>query len=188
MEKDTGCGLVIVNDFEEICMVHQFFWPSPNFLHFKDGKGSIFSNKTYNLEFVGILIPFLIGPEFFINQHVIVKVDNVACFYGWINRKVTNDACASIIVRALHLISAYLACMIHIEHLQRLSTREACIVDRLSRMSTTLPEDKVWLDSFDVDESRLEPLIEWLKLPMEDWTLPMRILSSVMDSCNNLIN
>jgi hypothetical protein len=125
MERDTGCGLVVRNEFEEICLVHQFFWPSPNFLLCKDEKGSVFSNKTCILEFVGILISFLLCPEYFINQHVVVKVDNIACFYGWINRKVTNDSCASIIVRALHLISAYLSCMIHIAHLPRLSTEDA---------------------------------------------------------------
>jgi hypothetical protein len=187
MEKDTGCGLLVINDLEEICLAYQFFWPAPNFLLFKDEKGSTFSNKTCTLEFVGILIPFLICPEYFINQHVVVKVDNVACFYGWINRKVANDSCASIIVRALHLISAYLACMIHIEHLPRLSTGDACTVDRLSRRSTTLPEDEILLSSFDVDSSRLEPLIAWLSLPVEDWTLPDKLLCSVIKTCEGLI-
>jgi hypothetical protein len=130
----------------------------------------------------------LICPEYFINQHVVVKVDNVACFYGWIYRKVANNSCASIIVRALHLISAYLDCMIHIEHLPR-STKKACLVDRLSCRSTTLSKDKSLLENFNMDRARLKLLIEWPCLPEEDWTLPTRLLNSVMESCtcNNLI-
>jgi hypothetical protein len=180
LEKETGCGHIVLNEFEEICFAHQFFWPSESFLHFKDEKGSSFYNKTCTLEFIGILIPFLMNPKLFVNQYVVVKVDNIACFFGWINRKVSNDECASIIVRTLHLLSLYLCCNIHIEHLPRLSSEEACLVDRLSRKSTTSMEDRMLLDKYESNDDLLFPLVLWLKNPEADWKLPMRILNKVV--------
>ncbi len=54
----------------------------------------------------------------------------------------------SILIRALHLISAYLGCIIYFCYLQRMSTWDAKLADRLSRESTTSTEDKKLLNSF----------------------------------------
>jgi hypothetical protein len=180
LERETGCGHIVIDEFDEICFAYQFFWPSESFLHCKDEKGSSFFNKTCTLEFIGILIPFLLNPKLFVNKYVVVKVDNIACFFGWINRKVANDECASIIVRTLHLISLYLCCNIHIEHLPRLSTDEACMVDRLSRASTTSVSDSLLLENYCCNDELLLPLILWLKNPEADWRLPTRILNKVV--------
>jgi hypothetical protein len=53
------------------------------------------------LEFLGIIIPFLLIPRQLENQHIIVKVDNVACFFGWIKRHSPGDEMASIFIPSL---------------------------------------------------------------------------------------
>jgi hypothetical protein len=40
-----------------------------------------------------------------VNQHVVLKVDNIGCFFAWENKNVTKDPHASVLVRALALIS-----------------------------------------------------------------------------------
>jgi hypothetical protein len=128
-EINSGCGHISLDFNDMICFAHQFAWPSKDFLVFKDEKGSKFSNKTCCLEFIGILLPFLLRPDLLAGRYVIVKVDNCACFFGWINRQVSNDECASIMIRSLHIISSYLSSIVHIEHLPRLSTPDAELVD-----------------------------------------------------------
>jgi hypothetical protein len=68
MEAGTGCGHIILNFDLEIVFAYQFLWPESNFLLMKDSKGSLFSNKTFCLEFVGIVIPFLLKPEILKNK------------------------------------------------------------------------------------------------------------------------
>jgi hypothetical protein len=179
MEAGTGCGHVILNYDNEIIFAFQFLWPSAEFLLMKDSKGSLYSNKTCCLEFIGVLIPFILKPELLRNKYVIVSVDNIACYFGWLNRNVPNDACASIMIRTLHVLSGLLACVIHFEHLPRMSTETACLVDRLSRVSTSTEEDKCLLARFQHDVVRLAPLWEWLCDPQEDWDLPRRIVNVV---------
>jgi hypothetical protein len=45
-----------------------------------DGKGASFQHKTRTLELIGTLLPFLFIPKQLTNQHVVIKVDNIACF------------------------------------------------------------------------------------------------------------
>jgi hypothetical protein len=48
-------------------------------------------------------------------RHVILEVDCTSVIYGWDKKQVSGDKEASILLRALHLISSYLACHIHME-------------------------------------------------------------------------
>jgi hypothetical protein len=117
---------------------------------------------------------------------VIVRVDNIACYFGWLNRQVPNDACASILIRTLHILTGLLSCIIHFEHLPRLSNDSARLVDRLSRVSTTLDSDTLLLSSFSSDTERLMPLVNWLKDPWKDWNLPFRIVQHVKNVLNEI--
>jgi hypothetical protein len=157
---------------------NQTFWNGEGFLAKTDLKGAKFGHKTTTLELIGVLLPFLLIPEQLTNQHVVVKVDNVACFFGWENRSVNGDTCASILIRALHLISAFLGCMVHFQHLPRMSTWDARLADRLSRESTTTVEDKRLLDSF--PKYKLPKSLEdWLLKPEEDFSLAEKLLEEV---------
>ncbi len=71
-------------------------------------------------------------------------------FYGWAHRSVKGrHMCIySILIRALHLISSYLGCIIYFCYLPRMSTWDGKLADRLSIESTTSTEDKKLLNSF----------------------------------------
>jgi hypothetical protein len=176
-EKLVGCGNIGFNFDGTICFAHQLFWPK-EFLMKIDGKGSRFYCKTCTLEMIGIIIPFLLAPEMLAGKYVKVLVDNIGCVYGWINRQTAEDECASILIRALHLIATYISCQIHIEHLPRNSTWSACVVDRLSRDSTTTVQDRKLLSSF---SGFVLPAVfrDWLNNPVESWDLAFKLLKTV---------
>jgi hypothetical protein len=56
--------------------------------------------------------------------------------YGWENKK-SKDKCASMLIKALHIIEAYLGSHIHLVHVPRISNWEGEVADNLSRERTT---------------------------------------------------
>jgi hypothetical protein len=113
--KKVGVGGVGFD--EEGCIINsfQFFWES-DFISWKDEKGSSMGSKTTTLEMIGILLHILLLPSLLLRQNVVFVTDNLACVYGWENKCVKHDVCASIIVRAIHLISVFLECNVFICH------------------------------------------------------------------------
>jgi hypothetical protein len=118
---------------------------------------------------VGVLLPFLLITEKLKNQQIVAKVDNIGCFFGWENRSVTEDTGASILIRVLHLVSSYLGCVVHVQHLPRMSSWDAKLADRLSREATTTANDQKLLDSFPKKE---------LPLSRTGWEIPQKITPS----------
>jgi len=94
------------------------------------------------------------------------------------------DMEASIFIRALHLISSFLACQVHIEHLPRRSSRAAIMADDLSREETTseVLEARVRLLE---SPHRSAALAAWLDNPVEDWDLATRLLREVEGLCGS---
>jgi hypothetical protein len=181
MPKTTqiGVGSIGFNVEGEICLAAQWFWPSE--LKDKlDSKGARFGSKTVFLELIGLLIPFILIPDIIKNSHVCLFVDNIGCYYGWENHSVKNDVCASIVVRALNVISAFLEVYVHVKHLPRLSSWEAKLCDRLSRSDTTSVHDKRLLDSFS-NMKMPDVLKTWLKNPVEDWNICSKLLHHVKE-------
>jgi hypothetical protein len=177
-----GCGNIGFKEDGTIFFVSQLFWPENGLILKKDRKGASFGNKTMTLEMVGVILPFLLVPDQLAEQHVVVKVDNFGCIFGWNNRSVAGDICASILIRALHLISAYLGCIVHIEHLPRVLSWDAQLVDRLSRQSTTTPNDMRLLDSF-TNRPIPKTLRDWLVNLVEDFSISTDLLNDVMNIC-----
>ncbi len=89
------------------------------------------------LEQIAILLPLLLVPETLINQHIILKTDNIACVFGHQNRLMKGDECASIFIRAVHLICAYLGSTLHVLHSPRCSDWGSVTADKLTREHTT---------------------------------------------------
>ena len=173
-----GCGNVGFSGTGIIIFAYQLFWPRGILQAARDSKESSLGSKTTTLEFLGILVPFLVAPELMLNQNIVVKVDNIGCFFGWVNKHAHGDVMASILIKALHLIGAYLSCQIHIEHLPRKSSWDANLVDRLSRERTTTNQDRKLLQSFDLPGIP-SCLVAWMNDPSEDWSLPEVLLESV---------
>ena len=107
---------------------------------------------------------------------------NQRIFFGWINRHIKGDVMATILIRALHLICAYLGTQNHVSHLPRKSTWDALLVDRLSEEKSTTRQDRKLMKSF---QARKIPncMRGWMYNPTEVWRLPMALLKSVREIC-----
>ena len=178
---DVGRPGVASIGFDEegkIIFAFQKLWNKEMISGLKDNKGKDFGRKTAFLEFVGIIIPFLLMPKELQNQHVVLRVDNISCHYGWLNKSMKNDAYTSILLRALHMISNYLCSIIHVQHLPRESTWDSRLVDRMSRESSMTQDGKKLLDSF---RDFVLPVffVKWLDSPTEDWNIALQLLDFV---------
>ena len=171
-------GSVGVDEDGCIMFVNQTLWDTDEMGRWVDGKGKELRNKTTTLEFAGLIIPFLLYPELVRNQHVIVQVDNLGCFFAWENGYTKEDNTASMLVRVLVLLSMKLCCVIHVKHLPRESSWESKLTDRLSRESSTKAAERELLHRY---EKRSLPKVfkDWMQKPREDWTMPTRLLQSL---------
>jgi hypothetical protein len=70
-----GCGNVGFLEDGTIIFANQFIWPADFIQNKMDEKGVRFGDKTTCLEMIGLMMPLLIAPELFMNQHVMMKVD-----------------------------------------------------------------------------------------------------------------
>ena len=175
---DSGVASVGLNEDLDTLLAARFVW-SPNMLRSTHPENdSLLGENSVFLEFVGVILPFIMFPELFHNEHIVCLVDNTGCFNGWENKYVKNDVLTSILIRALALIASYLECIVHVEHLPRLSNRMARQVDRMSRDSTMTYHDKELLSRF---ESTKLPLfmVRWLNNPTADWNLSIMLLNYV---------
>jgi hypothetical protein len=130
---------------------------------------------------VGVLLPFLLMPSKLKGQHVVIRVDNMACVYGWANHYLKGDISASILIRALHLISAFLGSIIHVEHVPRRSSWESSTADNLSRRATTGFLEEQMLGRFRAVHAP-KVLTDWLMNPQEDWAFANDLLAHVICS------
>jgi hypothetical protein len=174
LSENVGCGSVGFDGSGRITFANQFFWPTP----FMRWDGAKYGSKTTTLEFIGAMVPFLLIPERLVNEYIVIRVDNVGCFFSWVNRQASGDETTSIFVRALHMIASVMACDIHIEHLPRVSNWEAMTVDRLSREATTSDQDRRLLRSFR-NRSLPECLLRWFQNPEPNWNLCIELLNHV---------
>jgi len=173
----VGVGVIGFDTASEIILAHQTFWPD-SLRDSRDRNGIRFGDKTVFLESIGLLIPFLLVPEIIKCAHVVLGVDNIGCYYGWENQNVSGDKCASIVIRSILLISSYLSVKVHVVHLPRVSNWEAIFCDRISRESTTSEHDKRLLKTYENLKIPKE-LKNWLKNPIEDYNICMKLLNHV---------
>ncbi len=134
--------------------------------------------KTTTLEAIGLLIPFLTAPQALRGKHVIFKVDNLAVVFGWENKLVKNDTAATIILRAIQLMAAYLGAWVHVQHIPRCTDKFSTLADHLSRNSSTTEADLLYLSN--AKETEVKGSIhDWLRKPSEDWSLPYTLLAEL---------
>jgi hypothetical protein len=153
-------------------------WPTSLLLHARDSADHAYGCKSPTLEAIALALPFLCCPETLVGKEVLLLTDNEPVVYGWESRSIANDESASIIIRAVHLISTYLGCWVTVRHLPRMSSPSAILADSLTRKSTT--SDAVRLAVREAVPRQVpQPLTDWLHNPTEDWELPARLLESV---------
>jgi hypothetical protein len=181
--EPIGFGVVGFDYMGSMVHADQYFWPKDFITHAKDGDGVRFGNKSTTLEWIGLLTPMLTVPELISGRHVILRVDNIACVYGYENGQLKNDESASIMIRTAKLVSAYLGSVVHVEHVPRRSCWEAELVDNLSRSSTSGFLEQRALSRFSHRELP-EVLVNWLYTPSSDWSLPLKLLEHVQNILN----
>jgi len=155
-------------------------WPQYLLDDATDSKGAYYGSKTTTLELVGLLLPYLTIPGSLAGRHVVLEVDNSAIWHGWNSRGVGNDVSASILIRALYLVSYYLGSTIYVKHVPRLSTEFSSMADRMSRVSSTTDRDLAMLKHV---QQPVPPefLMDWLSNPVEDWDFACTIVDHVVN-------
>jgi len=173
-------GAVSINciEQEEIWFCAKITWPRPFLLKHRDSLDHAYGCKSSTLEAIGLILPLLCCPQILVNRQVTLLTDNEALVFGWERRRVAHDTSASIFLRAIHIISAYLGASIEIRHLPRISTPSAILADALTRSTTTTSEHEAMISSA---PPVLIPqaLLEWLDTPNEDWALALSLLDYV---------
>jgi hypothetical protein len=117
------------------------------------------------------------------SRHVVLRVDNIACVYGYKNGQLKNDEAASILIRTARIISAYLGSVIHVQHIPRRSCWEAELADNLSRSSTSGFLEHRALSRFN-HRTLPEELMKWFYSPTNNWSLPLKLLEHVQAMTN----
>jgi hypothetical protein len=177
-EIEKGVAGVGISNTNTVWWWSRVSWSTALLHYCSDEKGAIYGNKMTTLEAVGLLLPLMTVPENLMGRELVFHVDNISVMYGWENGGCKHDVSATIILRAVFLISNFLGITIHVDHVPRMSDKWAELADSLTR-STTCSES-VFGQMGDVKESKVEgSLLEWIKKPSEDWELPGRLLKEI---------
>jgi hypothetical protein len=177
---DEYRGAVSINSLDDggVWFAARVIWPKHFLLNARDSKNHAFGCKSATLEAIGLLLPFLCCPKIVAAKEVTLLTDNEALVFGWEKRRVQHDVSASILMRALHLITHFLGCIVTINHLPRMSTPSAELADLLTRSSTA---GEIQLAAIADAYSPPVPaqLLDWLVHPTEDWNLAYSLLQAV---------
>jgi hypothetical protein len=162
-------------DQKQICFASRLWWPATFIYEKCDSRNHRFATKSSTLEAIGLLLPFISTPNLLRGKSVILLVDNMSLVWGWKKGHVKHDYEASIMLRALNLLSIMLSCQTYVEHLPRMSSPTAILTDHLSRESSTSVEDQKLLDHHYTKTSS-QVLTRWLENPKVDWTFPTSLM------------
>jgi hypothetical protein len=133
------------------------------------------ATKMTTLEAIGLLILFLTIPKKLAGKHIILGVNNLGVVFGWQSRGVKNDLWASVLLRALHMVAAFLSCQVYVQHVPRLSSSASMMADSLTRSSTATAE--VWAMATGAEtHEETAALWDWLAHPKEDWMLGFQLV------------
>ena len=138
-ERERGVSCIGGEIPDTIWIWSKLNW-TKSFLELHDKKGVEYGRKSTTLESFGLLLPFVAFPELVAGRHLIFYVDNKAVHYGWEHGYVKNDGTATELLKAVHILSSYLGCHVHVYHILRVSNKMADLADQTSRKS--LPQDK----------------------------------------------
>jgi hypothetical protein len=162
----TGVASIGVNN-DDIWFGIKIAWP-PQFTW-------AVQHNTAVYEMVELLLPMVLLHRKLQHRQIVMMVDNEAIVWAWEKKHMKNDVMASILIRSLHILEAYITCKIHVVHLPRISNDATKIVDNLSRSSTTTSAD---LNVLTHNSNHLpEPLRKWLHHPTENWSLGTEIVN-----------
>ena len=134
-------------------------------------------SNTAVYEMVGLLLPFFVIPKKLKHRHVKLLVDNQSIVWAWEKKYMKNDVLASILIRCLVVLEAFLPCKIYIEHIPRMSNKLAKLTDALTRDVST----SKYMESFLTHKHVQLPVCfqNWLDRPIADWSLPAQLVNEI---------
>ena len=171
-------------DGENLFFAGGLKWNPALMTRLRDSKNRLWGSKSSALECIGLLLPFVTRPDLVKNKFVILFVDNISLIYALEKKYCKNDEETSILVRCLHMLEAFLEAKVFVEHVKRMLTGMAVLVDHLSRESTTTCSDCARIAAV----PWLSPggaLASWMEKPCLDWNLPVKILKDVENLLKN---
>jgi hypothetical protein len=167
-------------DGDYISFLGTITWPETLLTSAVSSNGKNFASKSTTLEMIGLLIPFLSIPWKLWGRHIVLEVDNTAVQYGWQKKYCKNDPETSILIRALHIVEAFLHCRIYVQHVKRISTDMAKLADSFSREETTTAECKMKTNHLEM--RKIEgAILDWLKNPLLDWDLGLKLVNEIQN-------
>jgi hypothetical protein len=167
----ASIGLKTEKSFWYLC---RGSWP-PAVFTYRDEKGASLSQKMTTLELIGLLLPLLTVPGMVRNRDIILGVDNLGVVFAWENGYAKGDLLASVLVRALGIIAAYLECRVHVRHVPRMTSLASIMADSLTRASTANAE--VWAAMVGTASYGPPPCLwSWLEAPFTDWDLGLTLV------------
>ena len=153
-------------------------WEFPRgFLDTVDEEGKKCHRKTTTLEAIGMLSTLLLAPELLSGHSVVHVVDNIATCLAWNSRRSTEDEWATVLVRAMGHVCAFLNIDLHTEWQIRRTDRYTEVVDNLSHdccQGLNMEEIQSYIS--EACEGFPEPLLIWMRSPWKDWSLGIRLV------------
>jgi hypothetical protein len=176
-----GVASVSMNEEGKVWFVARDAWPYHITHGSKDMDGKEFAQKMTMLESVGLILPFLILTERIRGKTVVLGVDNIGVVFGWENGGVKEDPYASVLIRALRILSAYLETRVFVEHVPRLSSEASRLADSLTRESSTTSEVLSQIRS--AEQARFPRILRrWLRNPEVNWDLGQVFVQFIVSS------
>jgi len=178
-----GVASIGTDNSDSLIAASPIWWEKSFIRDKRDEKGVRFGVKTTTLESIGLLLPFLTNPKMLVNKHILLRVDNMACVYGFENKNCTGDQNAAIFLQALDVIGASLGSKIYVEHAERRLGWTAEMADNMSREDTTSDLDMFTLNRFS-STLNIDLLSDWMKKPYPDRDLTMKLVDHVKTILN----
>ncbi len=133
--------------------------------------------QIVTLDILAAMLPLLLAPNQLRHRHVVLQTNNNMMAWGWRKRHLKQNALASILLRALHILEAALPCRLHVISVAQDESPPAELAARLTRSTTSSTEDKALLTH---GQHRLPAAMKaWLTSPVVDWNLGLYIASEI---------
>ena len=130
-----------------------------------------------SLEMTGLFLLLLTIPEIPWSRHLALGVNNKSVVHTWRNKSCNGHITASVLARALLVVTSHLECRLYVEHVMRNSTTESFLADCLTRDSTA---HKAWPHvEGAITKDPPEILWDWLKNPEADWQLGFKLVDNI---------
>jgi hypothetical protein len=104
IEDDRGAAAIVLSKDKKISFISKTTWPKNFQLKF--------AHKSHILETIGVLLPFLTNPKYFVNKHVLCSVDNLSVVFNWEKRAPKGDKDFENLFKILHLLEITIPCKI----------------------------------------------------------------------------